>query len=218
MTPIDAGQAKAIERKIAEVEVKTGVQCVAAVVPRADSYPELPWRAFALGAGVAGLIALAVDLGRPDWLSARALLMQTLAILSGGALAGLAALRVPAFARMLLKPGRAQTEVRQCAESLFLTHELFATPRRDAVLVLVSQFEHRVVVVPDVFCRGRVTPLEWEAVVRQMTPKLREGRPADAFLAGLDAIEALLSGKGITGGERASANVLSDALLRGDAQ
>ena len=216
MTPIDAGQAKAIERRIAEVEVKTGVQCVAAVVPRADSYPELPWRAFALGAGVAGLIALAVDLGRPDWLSARALLMQTLAILSGGALAGLAALRVPAFARMLLKPGRAQTEVRQCAESLFLTRELFATPRRDAVLVLVSEFEHRVVVVPDVFCRGRVTPIEWEAVVRQMTPKLREGRPADAFLAGLDAIETLLSGKGFSVVER-GANVLSDALLRGDA-
>jgi len=217
MTPIDADQVKAIERRIGEVEAKTGVQCVAAIVPRADSYPELPSRAFALGAGVVGLIALGIDLGRPDWLSARALLMQTLAILSGGALAGLAALRVPAFARLLLGPGRAQSEVRQCAESLFLTRELFATPRRDAVLVLVSEFEHRVVVVPDVFCRGRVTPIEWEAVVGLMTPKLREGRAAEAFLAGLGAIEALLNAKGFASAERAGANVLSDALLRGDA-
>ena len=86
------------------------------------------------------------------------------------------------------------------------------------MLVLVSQFEHRVVIVPDVYCRGRVTTAEWEAVVAQMTPKLREGRTADAFSAGLGAIEALLTGKGFAAAHgRARTNVLPDALLRGEA-
>lgn len=219
MVPITDEEAKAIERRIADVEARTGVQIVAAAVPRADLYPELPWRAFALGASLAGLIALAIDIGRPDWLSAQALLMQTLAILSGGAIAGLAATRLPWFAKLFLGTERAKAEVRQRAESLFLTRELFATPRRDAVLILVSQFEHRVVVVPDVYCRGRVTTPEWEAVVAQMTPGLREGRTADAFSAGLAAIEALLAGKGFAKAEgpEARRNVLPDTLLRGEA-
>ena len=51
-----------------------------------------------------------------------------------------------------------------------------------------------------------------------MTPLLREGRTADAFLAGLDAIDALLTGKGFAARRtRAARNVLPDALLRGEA-
>ena len=222
MNPVTNEEAASIERRIVEVEGSTGVQVVAAVVPRADSYPELPWRAFALGASLGGFIALAIDIGRPDWLSAQALLMQTLAILSGGTLAGLLANQLPGFAKLFLGAQRAKAEVRQCAESLFLTRELFATPRRDAVLILVSQFEHRVVIVPDVYCRGRVTASEWETVVATMTPKLREGRTADAFAAGLGAMEALLAGKGFTAAEaaeakrRAPGNVLPDSLVRGE--
>ena len=221
MDAVSAEEATSIERRIAQVEARTGVQLVAAVVPRADAYPELPWRAFALGASLAGLIALAIDVGRPDWLSAQALLGQTLAILAGGAAAGVAAAYLPAFAKLFLGTERAKAEVRQCAESLFLTRELFATRRRDAVLVLVSQFEHRVVIVPDVYCRGRVATSEWEAVVAEMTPRLREGRTAEAFIAGLAAIEALLAGKDFAAAKReddagGSTNPLPDALVRGD--
>ena len=221
MNPVTKEEAASIERRIVEVESRTGVQVVAALVPRADSYPELPWRAFALGASLSGLIALAIDIGRPDWLSAQALLMQTLAILSGGTAAGLLATQLPAFAKLFLGAQRAKAEVRQCAESLFLSRELFATPRRDVVLVLVSEFEHRVVIVPDVYCRGRVTATEWETVVAKMTPSLREGRAADAFAAGLGAMEMLLTGKGFAtveaeGDRRTSANALPDTLVRGE--
>ena len=222
MDPVTKAEAESIERRIVEVESRTGVQVVAAVVPRADSYPELPWRAFALGASLSGLVALAIDIGRPDWLSAQALLMQTLAILSGGTLAGVLAMQLPSFAKLFLGARRAKAEVRQCAESMFLSRELFATPRRDAVLILVSQFEHRVVIVPDVYCRGRVTASEWETVVAMMTPKLREGRTADAFAAGLGEMEALFTGKGFAPAEDALAkrgapgNTLPDSLVRGE--
>jgi putative membrane protein len=216
MTPVTTEEAAAIERYIAGIEARTGVQVVAAVMPRSDSYPELPWRAFALGAALAALIGLAIDVGRPDWLSARGLLIQTLFVLAGGAIAGLAAARIDAFAKLFLGTARAKTEVRQCAEVLFLTREMFKTPRRDAVLLLVSQFERRVVVVPDVYHRGRATHDDWEGVIAQMTPKLREGRTAEAFTAGLAAIEAVLVAKGIAipAGERE--NLFPDALLRGE--
>jgi putative membrane protein len=175
----------------------------------------VPWRAFALGASVAALAALAIDIGRPDWLSASALLLQAIIILGAGALAGAAAYWWPWFARLFLGAARARAEVRQCAEGLFLSRELFATPRRDAVLILVSLFEHRVVVVPDAFYRGRVTSAEWEQVVDRMTPLLKAGRTAEAFSAGLAALEGLLAAKGLERGE--PHNALPDALLRGEA-
>lgn len=215
MVSISAEDVSTIERAIARAEAATGVQIVAAEVPRADRYPEIPWRAFALGTSLAGLIALVLDVARPDWLTAQALLVQTLSILAGGAIAGLAATRIDAFARLFLGTERARTEARQCAESLFLARELFATPRRDAVLILVSQFEHRVVIVPDVYCNGRVTSEEWETVVALMTPLLRERRTADAFIAGLGAIEKLLTGKGFAPVDGAAGNAIPDAFVRG---
>ena len=44
MTPVTTEEAAAIERDIAGIEARTGVQVVAAVMPRSDAYPELPWR------------------------------------------------------------------------------------------------------------------------------------------------------------------------------
>ena len=215
MRPISADETATVERAIARVEAATGVQIVAAIVPKSDAYPELPWRAFALGASLTGLLALVLDVMRPDWLTAQALLVQTLAILAGGAIAGLAAMRIASFARLFLGAQRASVEARQCAESLFLTRELFATPRRDAVLMMVSEFEHRVVIVPDVYCRGKVTSAEWEGVVARMTPLLRAAKIADAFVAGLDAMQALLTGKGFAPPPDAGPNILADTLLRG---
>ncbi len=216
MTPITAEEAVTIERAIAAVEGRTGVQLVAAIVPRSGAYPELAWRAFALGASLAALIALVIDAGRPDWLSAQRLLVQALVILGGAAVMGLAAARIPGFGSLFLRRTRAVAEVRQCAEVLFLSRELFATPGRNALLVQVSEFERRVVIVPDVAYRGRVGTAEWEAVVAVMTPRLREGRAADAFIAGIAAIEALLLDKGFTGA--AKSNLLPDGLVRGDAR
>ena len=218
MISISADQAATVERAIARVEAATGVQIVAAIVPKSDVYPELPWRAFALGTSLAGLVALVVDVGRPDWLGAQAVLMQTLAILVGGAISGIAAMRIPPFARLFLGARRASVEVRQCAESLFLTRELFATPRRNAVLMMISEFEHRVVIVPDVYCKGKVTSAEWEGVVARMTPLLRASKAADAFIAGLEAMQALLASKGFVPLAEDARNVLADTLVHGASQ
>lgn len=49
---LSPAESEAIDRLIEAVETRTGVQVLVAVVPRSDSYAELPWKAFALGAAV----------------------------------------------------------------------------------------------------------------------------------------------------------------------
>ena len=215
MTGIGSDEAKAIEREIAKVEAATGAQVVAAVVPRADDYPEAPWRAFALAAALAALVVFALDVLRPEWVTRGALLAQGLAILGCGALAAIAARSMPACRRLFVGASRAQAEVRQCAEVMFLTRELFATPQRRAILILVAQMERRVVVVPDAGYRGSIATDEWRAIVEAMTPRLREDRLAEAFAAGLGSLHALLLDKGFRAGD--GANPLADALVRAPA-
>jgi putative membrane protein len=216
MGEVTADEAAAIERAIAALEARVGVQVVAAVVPRSDGYPELAWRAFALGAAIAALVALVIDVARPEWISPSALLAQALAILAAGCLSGGLAWFWPGYARLFLGAMRAAGEVRQCAEGLFLSRELFATPRRDALLIVVSRFERRVVILPDRFYRERVSADEWQLAVDRMTPLMKLGRVGDAFIAGLSAIEGLLAGKDLRRDATAS-NALPDALLRGEA-
>jgi putative membrane protein len=214
MQVVTAADAAAIERRVAEFEARTGVEIVAAVERRSDLYPEVPWRAFALGASLASLALLVGDLLQPGWMTPGALLTQATSILGVGLLTTLAAMLVPGIARGFIRDGRMQQEVRQRAEVVFLTRELFATPGRDALLVLVSRFERRVVIVPDVAYRDRVSTAEWQAVVERMMPSLAAGQLAGAFDAGFTAIEALLAKKGIAGSH--GRGRLPDTLLQGE--
>jgi putative membrane protein len=189
-------EALAVEGRIAALEARTGVQVVVAVVARSDHYPEIPWAAFAMGASLGALATALADVLRPDWVTARAAVVHGVAILAAGAACALAALVVPSFARLFLRGTRAEGEVRQRAEGTFIEREVFRVPDRTGLLLQASLFERRVVLVPDAGFEGRVGAGEWRAVVERMTPALRAGRTGAAMLAGLEAVEALLAGKG----------------------
>jgi putative membrane protein len=186
----------AIDARIASVEADTGVQVVTAVIGKADAYVELPWKAFAVGVALAALALAAMDLLRPDWTTAHTALLTSVAILAAGAASALAAVFVPAYARLYLRPSRGEVEVRQYAHSLFVKHELFRTRERVGVLILVSLFERRVEVLPDRGFDGRVPGAEWQEVVTRMTPALQRGDAADALQQGLTALDDLLARKG----------------------
>jgi putative membrane protein len=211
---VTAEEAAAIERRIGALEARIGIEVVAAVERRSDIYPEVPWRAFALGAALAALAVLGAVMLRADWTVLRASLEQAAAILGTGAIAALGSAFVPGFGRLFIRRGRMEEEVRQRAQVVFLARELFATPGRDAILVLVSLFERHVVVVPDAGWCDWVADQEWRAVVERMTPLLAQGRVVEAFDAGCGAIEELLAGRGRTG-DRAR-GLLSDTLVQGE--
>ncbi len=205
-------EATAVEARVRAVETATGAQVVVAIVERSDVYHGLRWRAFAFGASLAALVLVATDLLRPDWITAHSALIHALAILSSGAVLALAAHFSPAVARRFLERARAETEVRQHAESLFLGRELFATPERNAILLLASRYEHVVVVWSDTAYRGRIAEAEWRSVIDPMMVSMRGGRTGDALLAGLAALETLLVEKGCRW--EPGVNVLADRPIQ----
>lgn len=182
-----------LDQRIAEAEKRTGAQIVLAVIKRSDSYVELPWKAFALGASIAGFLAALCSLLRPEWITPATILTIIVVILAGGGVAALACGLVPQFARLFLHASRAEVEVREHAKSLFLSHELFATQNRTGVLLLVSLFERQVVLLPDTGLRKCLTQDAMQRVIERMRPSLATGRTAYALEVGLEQLEELLA-------------------------
>lgn len=189
----------ALDLEIARVHAATGVRVVAAEIGKADTYEELPWKAFALGVSLAALIVVGVDVLDPQWQVPSATMLSVVSILMAGALAALLAIFVPAFGRLFLHGATCELEVGQYAQGLFLRRELFKTPHRDAVLILVSRFERRVHILADTGLHGSVADAEWQAVIERMKPALRRARTAEALQAGLAAVEQLLVRTGYRG-------------------
>jgi len=202
-----------LDQRIAEAEKRTGAQIVLAIVRRSDSYAELPWRAFALGASIAGLLVCIADAFSGGWNFVATSLIPVAAILGAGAAFALLAVPVPRFARLFLSGHRAETEVRQYAESLFLRRELAATAGRTAVLLLVSLFERRVVLLPDKGLGSRLTDDAMRDTIAKMIPPLAKSDVRLALETGLERLSQALesSAPGVSAGS--GKNELPDQII-----
>ncbi len=199
-----------LDGRVAEAEKRTGAQIVLAVVGRSDSYPELPWKAFALGAAAAGLSVVVTELLRPGWSSGAEVLLSVALTLAAGITCALLCVSVPAFARLFLDAHRASDEVRQYASALFLSREMFATRGRTGILLLVSLFERHVVILPDTGVGQRLGRDDLQAIIAHMATPLKEGRVSRALEDGLDALEEVLA-RTATGESRG--NELPDGII-----
>ena len=192
-------EASTIATRIAEVEARTGVQVVVAVVGRAARYPEAHWKAFALGVSLSALIIGGWGLRDPNGTRRGGLRRHRRSPRRRDRERALAATWLRGYQRAFVRHNRAAAEVRQYAEGLFLARELYATPARTAVLIVVGLFERAVVVHADRGFTDRIATPEWEGVVAPMTVALRSGERAGAVQAGLAALQTLLVRSGFAG-------------------
>jgi putative membrane protein len=193
MTPFLSDQERTkLDQRVADAEERTGAQIVLAVIGRSDNFAELPWKAFALGAALASPAAAVIAVLRSAWTVGPAVLLVVVATLGAGAFCALACIALPSFARLFLSPHRAEVEVRQYAQSLFLERELFATRGRTGVLLVVSTFERRVILLPDTGLEPRLSGEASQEIVRQMTSALAKGRVGRALEDGLAGLENAL--------------------------
>ena len=198
-----------LDALITKIEKRTNTQIVLAVIQRSDSYAELPWKAFALGTSLTGLLVFIVNLLFISWWPGVTVPIAVAGILSGGALFVLLTVLIPGFAKRFLSDFRAEVEVQQYAESLFLSRELYATSKRTGILVLVSLFERKVVILPDKGLINQLTKDAMQRMIVSMTLLLKRNEISQAFEAGLKQLSHIL-GENVQGiGE----NELPDEII-----
>lgn len=189
--PLSDQERSRLDVRVAETEKLTGTQIVLTVIQKSDAYAELPWKAFALGASLAGLILFMMYWRFHDWYPDLPALLMVVGILTCGALLALLTVMIPRFAKCFLSDYRAEVEVQQYAKSLFLDRELFATEKRTGILLLVSLFERRVVILPDKGLDNRLQEEDRGDMIAAMTPFLKRKQISRAFDAGLDYLSSI---------------------------
>lgn len=197
---------------VAEFEATSGAEAFVAVVGNADTYPELPWKAFALGTALAALLVMLGAWLLPERELERPALRLVVAIFTAGGACALLAFFVPAFARLFLDPLRAEAEVQQCAQAMFLERELFQTRDRNGLLLLISLFERKIVILPDTGLAARLPEARLEAAIGGMRPMLATRQIGAAVAAGLGILaDALQQGAPCTNARR---NEIADAVIQ----
>ncbi len=191
-----AAEREALRLAVVDLERRTTAEIVPFVVPRSDAYAQADWKSMALGALLGSLAAAAFHRFGEVWGFDPSLWIAVPPIV--GAALGWFAARLPIVARVLAGSEVIDLRVRRRAEAAFLAEELFATERREGVLLFVSLFERRVLVLADVGFRGRIGSPAWTCVALSISERLKTGGPAAALLAGVERIGVLLNDSGLT--------------------
>jgi putative membrane protein len=202
-----------LSARVAGLEARTGVQAVAAVIGKSDSYPEVPWKAFALGAALAALYSAARSLIAYDWEAGESALEHSVVILGSGAVLALLAVLLGPVARLFTDKRRRDLEVTQYAKALFFDRGLDRTRGRIGILLLVSMFERKVVILADDGFEARIDREDWQRLTDRMTLLLSRGNVVGALHAGLEGLEALLLERGYRVDESAE-DELPNAVLQ----
>lgn len=174
----------AIEAAIRELEAQSAGEIVPYAVERSDHYVRAIWTASTLGA-LAAALAAALIRGTGDLWGGPIVLWITLPPGTGAALGWLAALALPALRRALVPSDVLTERVRQRATQAFVEEEVFRTRARSGILIFLSLFERRVVVLADRGLERHVTPGEWEEVVAGIAAGMRRGQPGPALAEGI---------------------------------
>jgi len=187
-TPADR---KEIEAAVHRAEQKSAGEIVPYVVSRSDHYETAAWKGATFGALTAVLAA-----GIARWLGetwgAPSSAWVALPAAGGAALGFLAAELIRPLKLALTGAAKVEHRVGQRAHAAVLESAVFATRGRTGVLIFLSLFERRVVVLADAGINALVGQHEWDAIVAGIAAGIRAGTPGKALAGAIGKCGELL--------------------------
>ncbi len=176
----------AIHAELVLAERKTVGEIVPVVLERSDEHPGASWLAaltfLLLGSG---LLAPILPWGEP-WL---VLLLQ----LGFLALGYASARSLPDFQRLFVSEARATEMAEEQAFQEFHRHGLHRTEAQTGVLVFVSLFERRAIVLGDEGIDAKVSEDHWKATTELILKGIAAGSLQDGLVAGIRSCGAVLA-------------------------
>ncbi len=180
-----------IEAAVRAAEQRTAGEIVPYAVSHSDHYEAAAWKGATLG-GFAAAVAAGVARWFGDAWGVPSLAWVMLPALVGGGLGYLVAATVRPLKLALAGAAKVEHRVRQRAAAAFLENEVFRTRARTGVLIFLSLFERRVVVLGDSGINARVGQHEWDAIVAGIVAGMRADRPGKALAGAIARCGELL--------------------------
>ena len=176
----------AVRAALLEAESRTAGEIVPVVLERSDSHPDARW-IVALGTLLLGTALLSSLL---PWDAPPLLLLCQVGL---GALGWLLAWLLPDLQRLVVSESRATHVAEEQAAQEFRRQELHHTRDASGVLLLVSLFERRVIVLGDAGIHARVGDAHWTATTEAVLDGVARGSLRDGLVAGIERCGAVLA-------------------------
>lgn len=205
---------EAVRAAVQEAESRTSGEIVPYVVEASDEYPNAVWRGAALGALVGPFAAFVIYHLGGFWGSHMAIWML-LPPAAGAAAGFLLTAFIPWLKRFMAGEEMLEARARRRAAVAFLEQEVFRTRERTGILLFVSLFERRVVVLADSGIHQKVAPGEWDGIVAGIVQGIHAGKPGAALIAAIGECGRLLERHGVARRED-DIDELPNELRRGD--
>lgn len=213
---INAQERSVIQQRIAEIEHTTSAEIVCAVASESGRYDRAE-SIIGLVTGCAALgIAHLIDsqfIHPGDWSAPGiSLFFQVLALVIGFIVGSYLASRFVSLRRPFVLNSHVEDETKRAASFLFSTHVVGKTRARCGILVYLSLFERRIVILPDQQCRDAIGDEAIEAVCQATIPLLRAKQHRQAILQTIDQLSVKLA-ELLPADREVNANELSDHVL-----
>jgi putative membrane protein len=202
-----------IGEAVRAAESKTSGEIVPYFVDQSDDYSVARWRGGVVLAGIVMVAFLSFHILSKTWIPFG--LLELSGSLVGAFLLGVVLVRaIPSIRRLMLSHARMDHQVSQRASVAFLSEEVFKTRERTGILLFLSFFERRVIVLGDSGINAKVAKKDWDGIVQTIVKSIKQGKPADGLVDAIRQCGELLQKHGVERG-RDDTDELSDALRIG---
>ena len=184
LSGLSTAEIESVRRAVAFADAESGGEIVPYVVAASDHYSGAVWKGAALGALAAALLAWIVHRLAGLW-GGGDFFWMVLPPAAGGALGLLAVHLAPTLHRALAGAGTIAERTHRRAAAAFVDKEVFQTPGRTGILLFVSLFERRVVVLADSGIHARVEDGAWDALVGRVVDGIRRHDLGTALTAAI---------------------------------
>lgn len=199
-----------IKETVAELEKNTAGELVLYFARKSDSYPGAGWKFSAIiGSGTAVLIGLLAYLWLlPQWLTPFVFSMLILILMI---LAYLVAVFMPKLRLSLSSNHIVSQRVLTKARDVFLQEEVFNTNERIGILIYISEFEQKVVVLGDTEINKKISKKDWKHIVDTIILGIKHQQVAQGIINSVTICQDLLLKHGFSNVEKDD-NELSDEI------
>ena len=199
-----------IKEAVSKLEETSAGELVLYFARKSDSYPGAGWKFAAI---VGSSIALIIGLLSYMWMLPAWLTPMYIAILifSLMLLAFVMAVVIPPLRLSFMSNSIISHRVLTKARDVFLQEEVFKTSERIGVLVYISEFEHKVVVLGDSGVNEKISQEDWKHIVDTIVLGIKHGQVAQGIVNAVAICKDLLLKLGFNNVEKAE-NELSDEI------
>lgn len=202
---------KEIEKAVSEAEAESGGEIVPVFSRQSATYEIALWRGAFIGMAFVAIVLSAMYLFA-GWFLLMPPYFWVLIPVSAGIVSALAVSQFDSLRRKLIGAELMISKVEEKAKSHFYDHNVSLTAQRSGVLVFISFFEKKAIILADVGIAEVVPDEEWQGVVKRLTDGIKEGAFVKSISAAIRECGSIIAASGL---QKAldGGNELSDSVI-----